>query len=261
MVEKDSVLIIDDKPENINLLARILLKEGYHVRSSTNASHALLTIQKKIPEIILLDIMMPDIDGFELCNSIKKDERFKNIPIIFLSALGDVESKLKGFDLGGIDYITKPFNIDEIIARVKVHLQLYKKNRRENNNPKYEKSTLSDKQKEEILTGIVDLMDLKRPYLSSDFTIDDMAGILNTSRHNISEVINQKLDKNFNSFVNEYRIYHIIKEMSKGKHKNMTILGLALDAGFNSKSTFNAFFKKIIGMIPSEYLTSIESSI
>jgi DNA-binding response OmpR family regulator len=259
MTINDSVLIIDDKPDNIHLLAQVLQEEGFHVRSSTNADHALMTIYKKKPDIILLDIMMPGVDGFELCKTIKQDSKLNDIPIIFLSALDDLENKLTGFDLGGIDYITKPFHIDEIVARVKIHLQLRKKNRSLNETPKYEKSNLSERQKENIQSMIIDLMDRNHPYLSSEFSIDKMARSLNISRHNISEVINQKLNKNFNSFVNEYRIYYIIKEMSKGKHKNLTLLGLALEAGFNSKSTFNAVFKKIIGFKPSEYLTSIES--
>ena len=254
----NSVLIIDDIPDNIKLLSQTLKNSGYHVRSSASASHALKSIEKEKPDLVLLDIMMPQIDGFQLCQTLKQKEETKNIAVIFLSALDDMEHKLKGFHLGGVDYITKPFSIDEVIARVKIHLKLHENKKNQDSPVKYKNSTLSDEQKEEMLSAIIKYMEEENPFLDIEFTIEKMADVLGLSRHHISEVINQKTDKNFNQFINEYRILHVTQLMSLGKHKTLTILGLAYDSGFNSKSTFNSAFKTVMNMTPSEYLQKIQ---
>lgn len=124
--DQPEVMIVDDLIENLNLLSELLLSEFYKVRPSNSGELALLSIAKKQPDIILLDIKMPVLDGFEVCRRLKKDEVTKNIPIIFISALDDAEEKLKGFELGAVDYITKPFDKREVIMRIKNHLELRK---------------------------------------------------------------------------------------------------------------------------------------
>ena len=120
----NDVLVIDDTPENLTVLLRILTKHGYQVRPALSGEIALKAVQEDIPDLILLDIMMPGMNGFEVCGKLKSDARTQNIPIIFISALGDTEDKIKGFQAGGVDYISKPFHVDEVLARVKTHLSL-----------------------------------------------------------------------------------------------------------------------------------------
>ncbi len=125
-----SVLVVDDAPDNLRLLAGMLTERGYKVRPAPSGAHALATIQKELPDVILLDIMMPGIDGYEVCRHLKADERTRDIPIIFISALDEVFDKITAFSIGGVDYITKPFQIEEVLARVHTHLTLQDMRRR-----------------------------------------------------------------------------------------------------------------------------------
>ena len=120
----DNILIVDDTPDNLRLLSKTLIKEGYQVRCAINGSMALLTIKTKIPDLILLDVNMPDIDGFEVCQQLKKSELTKNIPVIFVSALDTVFDKVRAFEVGAVDYISKPFQILEVLSRVSIQLNL-----------------------------------------------------------------------------------------------------------------------------------------
>ena len=101
------VLIVDDKPDNLRFLSKMLSERGYNVRPAPSGSYAHLTIKQKIPDLILLDVMMPEIDGYEVCRTLKADERTRDIPVLFLSALNKVEDKIAGFEAGGLDFITK----------------------------------------------------------------------------------------------------------------------------------------------------------
>jgi len=121
-LEQRNILIVDDEPSAIRFLSDILKKEGYKVRIALDAKTAIDTIKTKLPDLILLDINLPDMNGFEICQQLKASELYKNIPVIFLSAQGDIVDKVKGFKVGGIDYITKPFSLEEVLVRVKTHL-------------------------------------------------------------------------------------------------------------------------------------------
>ncbi len=105
-------------------LKKILKKAGYHVRPAHNGTLALRSVQSKRPDLILLDVKMPDMDGFEVCRRLKSDEKSRDIPIIFISGLGETTQRVQGFNVGGVDYIGKPFEPEEVLARVKTHLRL-----------------------------------------------------------------------------------------------------------------------------------------
>lgn len=123
-MNKQDILIVDDTPENLRLLSTLLTKEGYNVRKALNGEMALLAAKTIKPNLILLDINMPGMDGYEVCEHLKKDEQTRSIPVIFLSAIDDVEYKVKAFRMGGIDYITKPFQIEEVLARIENQLTI-----------------------------------------------------------------------------------------------------------------------------------------
>jgi signal transduction histidine kinase len=118
------ILIVDDNPRNLQVLGNILREKRYKTAIAKSGLHALKLIDKKMPDLILLDIMMPEMDGFEVCRRLKRSDITKDIPIIFISALTEPAEKLRGFKLGGVDYITKPFHQEEVFARVDVHLKL-----------------------------------------------------------------------------------------------------------------------------------------
>jgi serine/threonine protein kinase/AmiR/NasT family two-component response regulator len=120
------VFIVDDNPNNLNLLTRILRDAGYQVRMANSGKRALSAVQQNPPHLILLDINMPEMDGYAVCRALKQDPRTESIPVIFLSALDDVDEKLNGFRAGGVDYVTKPFHAEEVLARVESQVQLFR---------------------------------------------------------------------------------------------------------------------------------------
>ena len=121
---KADILAIDDTPENLALLSQMLRGKNYKVRSVTKGSTAIRGAKAVPPDLILLDVKMPEMNGYEVCQQLKADDRTKDIPIIFISALGDVFDKVRAFEVGGVDYITKPFQVEEVLARLNTHLTI-----------------------------------------------------------------------------------------------------------------------------------------
>ena len=124
--DRGNVLIVDDNPENLRLLRDILNEHGYTVRPAASGKLAIQSVQRKLPDIILLDIRMPEMNGYEVCRILKENKDTEQVPVIFISALAEVEDKVKAFQAGGVDYLTKPFHETEVLARVATHLSLYK---------------------------------------------------------------------------------------------------------------------------------------
>ncbi len=121
-----NILVVDDVPANLTLLAGMLKEKGHRVRPVPSGKLALKAVEHEPPDLILLDITMPEMDGFEVCRRLKQDTRFQEIPIIFISALTETLDKVKAFSSGGVDYVTKPFQFDEVEARVETHLKLHR---------------------------------------------------------------------------------------------------------------------------------------
>ena len=119
-----NILVIDDTPENLHLLAAMLTEQGYKVRSVTKGSAGLRGAAAAPPDLILLDINMPEMNGYEVCQQLKESDRTRDIPVIFISAMNDVLDKVKAFSVGGVDFITKPFQVQEVLARVENHLTI-----------------------------------------------------------------------------------------------------------------------------------------
>ncbi len=121
---KGKILLVDDNPTNIDVLYNFLADVGYEVLIAEDGMSALERVTLVNPDLILLDVMMPHIDGFEVCRKLQANPETKEIPVIFITALGSVEDKITGFKTGGVDYVTKPFQNDEILARIRNHLEL-----------------------------------------------------------------------------------------------------------------------------------------
>lgn len=122
--QKNLVLAVDDKPQNLQFLGKLLSDNGYEVGLAQSGSQALSFVKKDEPDLILLDIMMPELDGYEVCRALKSDFSSRHIPVIFLTAKTASEDVVKGFDAGGVDYVTKPFNSMELLARIRTHIEL-----------------------------------------------------------------------------------------------------------------------------------------
>lgn len=119
------ILVVDDVLENLRLLSKILNRAGYKVRQAIDGQMALRTVRSVQPDLILLDVMMPKLDGYQVCLALKSDPLTQNIPIIFVSALDEVLDKVKAFKMGASDYITKPFQHEEVVARVENQIQIH----------------------------------------------------------------------------------------------------------------------------------------
>ena len=124
VLNNKDILIVDDKLENLKVLESTLTQCGYAVRKAINGSMALMGANAEPPDLVLLDIKMPDMDGYQVCQQLKSNPETKAVPVIFLSALDDALDKVRAFDVGGVDYITKPFQTKEILARVQNQLQI-----------------------------------------------------------------------------------------------------------------------------------------
>lgn len=141
--EEQSILIVDDVPKNIQLLGSILKQENYDLEYATSGKEALEWLASKNFDLILLDIMMPEIDGIELCKRIKQNPSTREISVIFLTAKADAQSIINGFEAGAVDYITKPFNIRELLMRVKTHLTIHNQRKQIEQKSQFEKKIFS----------------------------------------------------------------------------------------------------------------------
>jgi len=126
-VNKSSlILIVDDNISNLQVLGALLSQKGYEIAVATDAVKALEFLENDVPDLMLLDVMMPGTNGYDLCKKIKTIDKLIEIPVLFLTALTDPDDIIKGFDAGGVDYISKPFNNAELLARIKTHIGLKK---------------------------------------------------------------------------------------------------------------------------------------
>lgn len=155
--EKGNILVVDDKLDNLQLLSALLTKNGYEVRPAMSGMMALLSVQTISPDVILLDVMMPAMDGYEVCRRLKEDERTRDIPVIFISALEEAVDRVRALEIGGVDFINKPFYAEEVLARIKTHLTLRRTQiRLENQNAQLENEIAERKKTEEELAKVQD---------------------------------------------------------------------------------------------------------
>ncbi|WP_320041872.1 response regulator [uncultured Desulfobacter sp.] len=126
-MQESMILIVDDQPNNIKVLISFLKSQNFQTRIAESGERALQLLDRFLPDLILLDVMMPGMNGFETCREIKTDEKKADIPIVFMTALDNIEDKVQGFKAGGVDYITKPFDQTEMLARINTHIELRRK--------------------------------------------------------------------------------------------------------------------------------------
>jgi putative two-component system response regulator len=164
------ILAVDDTPYSLRLLSEYLVREGYSVRSAPSGEVALRTAKAEPPWLILLDVTMPGLDGFQVCRVLKQDPDLRDVPVIFVSGLSDMQDKVKGFEIGAVDYVTKPFQPAELLARVRNHMELYRL--RSHLEDMVEERTRSLKENEvrlknnllETITAVSDIVELRDPY-------------------------------------------------------------------------------------------------
>ncbi|MGA8810245.1 MAG: hybrid sensor histidine kinase/response regulator [Thermoanaerobaculia bacterium] len=200
---RPTILIVDDKPENLRLLNTILSENDYDVRPATNGRQALQVAERSTPDLVLLDIEMPEMDGYAVCRELKAIESLRDVPVIFLTARTETEDKLKAFNAGGVDYVLKPFQVDEVLARVRVHVALRRARKELSEN--YERLQTLERVRDDLVNMIVH--DMRSPLLAMLLLLTTVqkrldsdpksASILETamkSVRNLSQMTNDLLD-------------------------------------------------------------------
>lgn len=219
------IVVVDDTPENLHVLSSMLTERGYDVRGVTSGLFALQAVKAAPPDLILLDIHMPDMDGYDVCMALKADPQTYRIPVVFISALNEVIDKVKAFSVGGVDYITKPFHLEEVLVRVENQLSLLNMRRQlEQQNAQLQQEIQERKQAEATLKEMLELRedlsrmivhDLRNPLttilLYSDFLL--RRGELQDRARQSAEVI-QSTAQQLEAMINDLLV---MAKMESGK--------------------------------------------
>jgi len=200
---KNLILVIDDNETNIGVLIDTLKTQGFETITARNGAMGIRRAKFSKPDLILLDIKMPEMDGYEVCERLKADEQTRNIPIIFISALSETFDKIKAFAVGGVDYVTKPFQEDEVLARVKTHLMLQAQQKQllqlnQDKNEFFGIATHDLKNPLSAILGGTEMIEksIKAEQFASKTKVIDYANLINNSATNMFNIIKNLLDVN-----------------------------------------------------------------
>ncbi len=211
------VLIVDDTPTNVKVVALALQELKYKIVIATNGETAIKMVERTRPDLILMDVMMPGMDGYEACKIIKQDEENKNIPVIFLTALTEKTNIIKGFDVGGVDFITKPFNNDELVSRVQTHLELKLTRDKLLNTTSYLEELNSVKDKMFSVIG----HDLRSPLSGVKMTLDLLA---HTDKFNDDEELRMTIDMLVKTTDEVYNLLDNLLGWAKSQSGNVNLI-------------------------------------
>jgi len=242
---KGNILLIDDLSENLKLLTDLLSQLGYVVRSAMSGSRGLKSAKSKAPDIILLDIQMPEMDGYQVCKAFKNDADLCNIPILFISALGETFDKLKAFEVGGVDYLTKPFQIEEVVARIEAHLTIKKQRqalqteiikRQEVEEILYQSRALIASVLNSALDGIAAMQAIRDPITSN---IQDFRCLV------VNPIISKALNRNREDLIGKLILKKLLKDLDDSlfnQFVNVVETGEPLDNDFYYPSGNSCWF-------------------
>ncbi|MBW4491274.1 MAG: hybrid sensor histidine kinase/response regulator [Trichocoleus desertorum ATA4-8-CV12] len=216
---RGNILIVDDTPDNLRLLSTMLTGQGYEVRSVINGAMALMGARAEPPDLILLDINMPQMNGYEVCEQLKADDCSRDIPVIFISALEDVLDKVKAFSVGGVDYIVKPFQIEEVLARIETHLTIRRLQQQlQTQNLQLQQKMVElqelNQLKEEFLHAISH--DLRTPIVGTLLVLENLQ---NKAQKQAGETVGISLS--------------VLQRMIQSSDRQLSLLNLLLEAHFN----------------------------
>ncbi len=249
------ILIIDDEVNNLRLITESLKGYGFELMTALNGEDGLLSAQHGQPDLILLDIKMPGQDGFSVCRQLKSHVCTESIPVIFFTALDVVEDKLNAFQLGAVDYITKPFDVREVMARVLLHLDQYK--RQQNLQLRLQQELQQNQapdstqiEAEKQCLGLEKVVEYLQQHLESPPSLDKLATIANTNRTTLNQQFHLLYQMSVFDWWREQRLQSAAKQL---KTSRLAVLQIAQQVGYSSYSGFIAAFKARFGMSPKKY--------
>ena len=253
-LHSSTILIIDDNPHNLSVAVDSLSELGATVIIARSGERGLKRASYAQPDLILLDILMPDMDGFEVCRRLKLDAKTRTIPVVFMTALTDTEDKVRGLRSGGIDYITKPFQIEELLARMTNHLSMQKLIRQmQVHNRELQKlvpvpTTASPCELPK--SNLQRALDYIQAHLDQKIRLDEIASEIGMSQFYFCRWFRQSMGIAPYQYVIQQRI-----ERAKTliKRHELSLVEIAFECGFSNQSHLIHHFKKQIGMTPSQY--------
>ncbi|SDU30251.1 response regulator transcription factor [Halopseudomonas salegens] len=239
------VLIIDDQPEALGSLMALLRAEGMRISIVTEARRALDRTIALWPDLVLLDVHMPDLDGFALCRLLRESPTTRDLPVIFLTAAASAEERLNGLSLGSVDYVTKPFLPEEVLARIRIHLQLVKRN--------YSAPTLSDAPHDPEQVILNAALRLIGNELASPPSLAEIARRVGTYEKRLSAIFRERMGTSVFAFIREERLH---KSQELLTDTAMSMQDIADLVGFSSAANFTTAFRERLGMTPSVFRAS-----
>ena len=252
------ILIVEDEAINLLIILDALGDYGFDLITAQNGEQALLRAREALPDLILLDILLPGLDGFGVCAQLKSAATTRNIPIIFLTALTDTEQKLRAFRLGGVDYITKPFASGEVLARVILHLDQHRLYRRlQQRLEAYERAGTEVHEQAglpaERASSLVKVSNYLRDNLATTPNLDELARIAATNRTTLNHDFQRLYGMSVFDWLREQRLRRAALLL---KASERTVLEIALGVGYTSHAGFTAAFRLRFGVSPREYRAS-----
>lgn len=238
------ILIIEDRPEELRPLTRLLSNHGFRLSHARSARTGFQRAQAIVPDIILLDLYMPDLDGFAICRLLRESPKTGKTPIIFLSSSASVEDRLNGFKAGAMDFICKPYVAEEVLARILVNINYRLETRRMDHQSPEQSSILKD---EIILNAAIKILNQN---LSNPPTVERLARSVGTHEKRLLRIFRSHLGTTVTGFIRHSRL---VKARELLHTDTITIEEIAGQIGFSSAANFSTAFRKSEGMSPREY--------
>lgn len=242
------VLIVDDNPDQLRLLVESLRIGAYRISIAFDGAQGYDRAVAQQPDIILLDVQMPKMDGFVLCRQLKANPRTAHIPVIFLTAMGELDSRLTGLDEGGVDYITKPFSPEEVLARLRIHLRLAGHQHAEEGNAvaaaPYENKENKD------ATQVLAAKNYLATRLADPPTLDELAALVGSSPKRLTRAFRQLEGNTVFGFLRDKRMRTAQRLLSE---TSLAISAISQEVGFSSPANFSTAFLEHTGVSPSAY--------
>ncbi|MBY4678488.1 response regulator transcription factor [Marinobacterium arenosum] len=240
------ILIVDDEPQQLKLLQGLLIRRPLEVLACQDGQLALAQARLLQPELILLDVRMPGMDGYQVCSELKRDPGCRHIPVIFLSAADRAEERVRGFEVGAVDYVTKPYFAEELYARIGLHLEMSRRIRLAV--PAGEPPGLEGGDREqELISAAVDILEQS---VAAPPALADLAHQIGTNEQTLNRLFKERLGMTVFSFLRERRLQYACEWL---EDTEMPLQSIAERIGYRSSANFITAFKERFGLTPKQY--------